>query len=70
MNKRIRAIVPDCIVRQGQRQEYQVDFEENVERENNRAPDEVPLKQEFSFRCELSSSFGCSSHVDVDSERG
>ena len=70
MNKRIRAIVRDCIVRQGQRQEYQVDFEEKVERESNRAPDEVPLKQEFSFRCELLGNFGCSSHVDVDSERG
>ena len=50
MNKRIRAIVADCIVRQGQRQEYQVDFEENVERESNRVTGEVPLKQEFSFR--------------------
>ena len=49
MNKLVRAIVPHCIVRQGQRQEYQVDIEENVERESNRTPDEVPLKQEFSF---------------------
>lgn len=66
MNKRIRAIVPGCIARQGQRQEYQVGFEENVERESNRAPDEAPHEQEFSFRWELSGSLGCSSHVDVD----
>lgn len=70
MNKRIRAIVLDCIVRQSQRQKYQFDFEENVEKQSNRAPDEVPLKPEFSFRCELLGSFGSSSQGDADSERG
>lgn len=70
MNERIRAIVPDCIVRQGKRQKYQVDFVENVEGEINRAPDEVPLEQEFLFGCEFLDGFVCSSRVDVDSERG
>ena len=70
MNKRIRAIVPDCIGKQGQRQEYWVDIEENVERESNRTPDEVLPKQEFSFACEFLDSLECFSHVDVDSERG
>ena len=70
MNKRIQAIVLDYIVRQGQRQEYQVDIEENDERESNRTPNEVLLKQEFSFACEFLDSLECFSHVDVDSERG